>query len=190
MDPFEYKIYFKTIGNTCEGYTPDVNNLDVNELRIIARAKSDAYIKSLREYLTSMIPGKYWDNNGLFCTDCIKQSDLAKLIDKAQGPNGILTYIAEDFENVFRRFWNSLYPTGNINKKSGIITTTETRVIVYPVGQVVTYNLTVDYTNAQIPSKALYTEYRTKLGILMQKVKEYHYMSLKMPFTVFTPPVS
>ena len=189
MDPFEYKNFLKTIGNTCVGYTPDVNNLDVDELRIIARSKSDAYFKALRDYLISVLPGKYWDQNGLFCTDCIKQSDLAKLIDKAQGPNGIITYAAEDFEDVFRRFWNSLYPAGDPNKQSGIITTTQTRVIVYPVNQVVTYNLTVDYTNAQVPSKALYKEYRTKLGVLLQKVKEYHYMSLKMPFTVFTPPV-
>ena len=185
MNPFEYK-YFKTIGNTCEGYTPDVNNLSVEDLEDTKRATLNAFKIALTNYLTQVVSRKYWDYQGNICTGCIDPLDLSKLINHS---NGIIIYLSDTFEDVNRRFWNSLFPAGHPDKKSGIITATLLRKLVYPVNQEVPYTLTVDYTNAQVPSKALYTEYRTKLGVAMQKIKEFHYMSMKMPLTVFTPPV-
>ena len=185
MNPFDYK-YFKMIGNTCEGYTPDVNNLSVEDSEVTKRAALNAFKLALTNYLIKVVPGKYWDNQGNICTGCIDSLDLSNLINHS---NGIIIYLSDTFEDVNRRFWNSLFPAGHLDKKSGIITTTQIRKLVYPANQEVSYTLTVDYTNAQVPSKALYTEYRTKLGIAMQKIKEFHYMSMKMPLTVFTPPV-
>jgi hypothetical protein len=189
MDPFDYKNFLKTIGNTCEGYSPDVNNLGVDDMYITYRATRDAYRKAIEEYLLTVFKIKYFDENNTFCTGCISQVNYGKLIDKVQGPNGVMTYFDEVFGDVSRRFWNSLYAAGDPNKLSGTVTYNETRKLFYPSGQVVPYTLVVDYTNAQVPSKALYKEYRTKLGVFLQKLKEFHYMSMKMSFSVFTPPV-
>jgi hypothetical protein len=189
MDPFEYKNDLKTIGNTCVGYSPDVNNLGVDDMYSTYRASRDSYKKALEEYLLTMFKSKYFDQNNNFCTDCISQLNYGKLIDKVQGPNGVITYFDEVFGDVVLRFWNSLYAPGDPNKLSGTVTYNEIRKLYYPSGQVIPYTLVVDYTNAQVPSKALYKEYRTKLGVFLQKLKEFHYMSMKMSFPVFTPPV-
>lgn len=189
MDPFDYKDYSKTIGNTCVGYSPDVQNLGVDDMYITFRATRDAYRKAVEEYLLTLLKNKYFDQNNTFCTDCISQVNYGKLIDKVQGPNGLITYFDEVFNEVEKRFWNSLYAAGDPNKQSGTVTYNKTRKLFYPSGQVVPYTLVVDYTNAQVPSKALYKEYRTKLGVFLQKLKEFHYMSMKMSFPVFTPPI-
>jgi hypothetical protein len=188
MDPFDYK-YYKMIGNTCEGYTPDVNHLNVDESYTTFRATLAAYRKALHEYLLTTLVNKYFDPNRNFCTDCISLVDFGKLIDHVQGPNGLIIYFDEVFGNVEKRFWNSLYLPGNPDKQSGIITYNRTRDIYYPSGQIQSYTLVVDYTNAQVLTKELYKEYRTKLGVFLQKLKEFHYMSMKMSFPVFTPPV-
>lgn len=189
MDPFDYKDYLKTIGNTCVGYSPDVNNLNVDDMYTTFRQRRDAYRKALHEYLLTLFKSKYFDQNFNFCTDCISQQNYGKLIDKVQGPNGLITYFDEVFNDVARRFWNSLYAASDPSKLTGTVTYNLQREIYYPSGQIIYYTLNVDFTNAQVPSKALYKEYRTKLGVFLQKLKEFHYMSMKMSFPVFTPPV-
>ena len=183
MDPFDY-VFYNAVGNTCNGYGTSVENLSIDDFAITKNATKAAYKQALYKYFLTMIPGKYFDpDTGALCTGCIDQNDLNRLIDFIQGPGGIFEYFEKDYRDVELRFWNSLYPAGHPDKKTGTVTSSSTFTKVYPINQIVTVTITTDYTNAQIPNRALYDEFRQKLGIFLQKLKEYHYLSLKMPFT-------
>ena len=185
-----------SLGNTC---TENTGIPETEYSFTTARATYEAWLKAVNEYFIASYAFyydiEYIDPNtgdiiipeGLINEKCNSLSNLTAMCDLYYGqPDGFIIK-SINFRSKREQMQNSLLPTGDPNKKTGI----ETNTINIPVGPNVPdqpYTYTIDFTNYQTPEYSHYLEYRTVMGLMMQQLKKIMTATGNHPLTPFNIP--
>ena len=184
------------IGNTCTENTFIPQN---EALFQSARQTFDAWSEAVDKYFLASynfyydveyidpITGDIIIPEGLLNEKCNSLSNLTTMCNLYYGqPDGFVIK-SVNFRSKREQMHNSLLPSGDPNKKTGI----QTYTINIPVGPNVPdqpYTYTIDFTNYQTPDYNHYLEYRTVMGVMMQQLKKIMTATGNHPLTPFDIP--
>jgi hypothetical protein len=184
-----------SIGNTC---TNDTEVPNVTDMLITADATRDAFIKSVDEYfLASLAFFKDIDAcnysvpfeciyNSENLSECITPENYSYLFNLIYGPDGFFQNYYVNWIIEKSKWWNCLYPVGDVDKLNGVHTLSISIPDPINPGSII-INVDVDYTNYQTTSPEKYMVFRNSMGEMMQALKRAMQIISAHPLTVYYP---